>query len=644
MNIQGRSTTGPRGAVGGGVQGGTGGVPGNATMVPGVKYGVDAMSGAQNLPANSFPRSDLVPVSDDIPPDGIIFARLRSNPNTLVVFRTPEERLRNPERLNLDRRQIETVPILEMELRLRLLNFQNNSIRMIQNLENLPNLIFLDLYNNKLTTLEGSVSTVKGLRVLMAGKNRISAISNLSQLRKLDVLDLHSNAITKIDGLGGLTDLRVLNLAGNKIEVVQNLTSLQSLTELNLRRNQITSVGELDKLPTLQRVFLSHNKIARFLDIQCLFGIKFLIELSLDGNPLSAMDSAAYRNKVIGGMPGLRHLDLQRITDEERGAAAQAQLRERAEQATAGREGDIGLPPPGYDPNEPGTHPGLTGWPQGSHEGSKQVEDEEGLASLARTGRVPAAQSLFDLELIAPNEKALVAVGDSWEWVQAKRLLVNVTEASLYHMQRSVITSKFSCNISWLPALNCLRLVNNELASFKDIDLLLESFGSNFHIDHLTIRDNPISASQNLLRAYVIVLLPSLKSFNDLEISALERSDCQRTLRPVIEIHNLAQRQQASLATLNHPGVSRGSFSSAPRAGVKTAGSTRGGGRQGGRGGATALTSGDETAIEGMCADLCTSAVSTRKGADAFEEELKAEICKIFVDTVAFLRESTPST
>ena len=270
--------------------------------------------------------------------------------------------------------------------------------------------------------------------------------------------------------------------------------------------------------------------------------------------------------------------------------------------------------------------------------------EDEGLASLARTGRVPSAQSLFDLELIGPNEKALVAVGDSWEWVQAKRLLVNVTEASLYHMKRSVITSKFSCNISWLPALNCLRLVNNELSSFKDIDLLLESFGSNFHIDHLTIRDNPISASQTLLRAYVIVVMPNLKSFNDLEISALERSDCQRTLRPVIDISNLAQRQQASLYTLNHSGVdraTRGSFINAPRAGAKTVGPTKG--RHGGRGGATALSSGEEAAIEGMCADLCMGAVNTRRSADTFEEELKTEICKIFVETILTLRGSIPS-
>ena len=344
------STTGSRGVGGGGTIG-AGGATGNGTTVPGVKYGADTTSGAPNSSSNAFPRSDLVPISDEIPPDGIIFARLRGNPNTLVVFRTPEERLRNPERLNLDRRQIETVPVLEMELRLRLLNFQNNNIRMIQNLENLPNLIFLDLYNNKLTTLEGSISAVKGLRVLMAGKNRITAISNLTQLRKLDVLDLHST-IT-VDGLNGLSDLRVLNLAGNKIEMVRNLSSLQSLTELNLRRNSITAVEELDKLPTLQRVFLSHNKIARFLDIQCLFGIKFLIELSLDGNPLSNMDNTAYRNKVIGGMSGLRHLDLQRITEEERGAAAQAQLSERIGQEAVGKRWEWGYLLPDMIPTIP---------------------------------------------------------------------------------------------------------------------------------------------------------------------------------------------------------------------------------------------------------------------------------------------------
>ena len=233
----------------------------------------------------------------------------------------------------------------------------------------------------------------------------------------------------------------------------------------------------------------------------------------------------------------------------------------------------MGLPPPGNDPNAPGMPPDTQAGPRAvcMRAGGNFLknEDSEGLASLARTGQVPSAQSLFDLGSSDPTKRRW------WRWVTAgsgcrpRGSLVNVTEASLYHMKRSIITSKFSCNISWLPALNCLRLVNNELSSFKDIDLLLDSFGSSFHIDHLTIRDNPISASQTLLRAYVIVLLPNLKSFNDLEITALERSDCPFTLKPVIEIHNLAQSQQASLTTLSHPGVDRtawNSFTNAPRA------------------------------------------------------------------------------
>jgi len=379
---------------------------------------------AQSLAA--LPRYDLFPLSDEIPSDGIIFAKVRNQADSLVVFRTPEERLRNPERLNLDRRQLDVCPLLEQEQRLRLLNYQNNSIRVIQNLENLPNLIFLDLYNNKLTSLEGPISVVKGLRVLMAGKNRISSISNLTALRKLDVLDLHSNEIRTIEGLDSLSDLRVLNLAGNRISTVQNLASLQALTELNLRRNNIERVQELDKLPALQRIFLSHNLLVSFLDIQCLFSVKFLIELSLDGNPLSEADPTSYRNKVVGGMAGLRHLDLKRITDAEKAQALQAlsiaKEQEAANQTAAQLTTSVGEIPAGLSvpqgaenwndtPGlvvEPGgwvvpmTSGGAMGGAEKKANGEGAVGDassNSGLAALARSGRISSAHSLFDLEV-----------------------------------------------------------------------------------------------------------------------------------------------------------------------------------------------------------------------------------------------------
>lgn len=80
--------------------------------------------------------------------DKIIFAELPQIPGVLVVYRKPSERNMNPERLNLDKRELPHMPLLEGEERLRLLNLQHNHITKIENLVSLPSLIFLDLYNN----------------------------------------------------------------------------------------------------------------------------------------------------------------------------------------------------------------------------------------------------------------------------------------------------------------------------------------------------------------------------------------------------------------------------------------------------------------------------------------------------------------
>ena len=86
-----------------------------------------------------------------------------------------------------------------------MLNYQNNYIVEVTNLSRLPNLIFLDLYNNRIEKLSRDLECVPTLRVLMLGKNRIKHISNLSKLIKLDVLDLHSNTIAKVEQLDALS-------------------------------------------------------------------------------------------------------------------------------------------------------------------------------------------------------------------------------------------------------------------------------------------------------------------------------------------------------------------------------------------------------------------------------------------------------
>ena len=278
--------------------------------------------------------------------DGIIFADCPQLPGVPVIYRTREERANNPERLNLDRRGLTVCPVLEGEERLRLLNFQNNSIAAIDHLHSLPNLIFLDLYNNMLTEIQ-NLEVLPSLRVLMLGKNRISKICNLDCLRKLEVLDLHSNKIPTIENLNRMTELRVLNLAGNQIEVVGDLPGLTALTEFNLRRNKIREARQfyglphpcpnlnlslhnvitsqpdavsfwrhLDALPNLQRLFLSNNQIESFVDVDALFVLQNLMELTMDSNPVAGRPH--YRQSILDQVRSLRLLDLQRISDEER--------------------------------------------------------------------------------------------------------------------------------------------------------------------------------------------------------------------------------------------------------------------------------------------------------------------------------------
>ncbi|XP_061172062.1 leucine-rich repeat-containing protein 49-like [Saccostrea echinata] len=263
--------------------------------------------------ANLSPKTQKAPAF--LPGDRVIFAESPSAPGIPVVYRTPEERSSNPDRLNLDRRKLTVCPILEGEDQLRLLNYQHNAITKIQHLSSLKRLIFLDLYDNQIEEISG-LSSLKSLRVLMLGKNRIKKIENLDNLTKLDVLDLHGNQITLIENLNHLAELRVLNLAGNQIVNVNNLMGMDSLAELNLRRNRIRMVLDVDNLPSLQRLFLSFNDISSFEDISSLSDSTSLSEISLDGNPIT--QEQYYKQIVLRQMQQLKQLDMKRVTEEER--------------------------------------------------------------------------------------------------------------------------------------------------------------------------------------------------------------------------------------------------------------------------------------------------------------------------------------
>lgn len=93
------------------------------------------------------------------------------------------------------RKGLTCCPVIEGESSFKLINYQYNQIRVISNLDQMRNLIFLDLYNNQIEKISG-LGALSQLRVLMLGKNRISKIENLNSLVYLDILDLHANQVS----------------------------------------------------------------------------------------------------------------------------------------------------------------------------------------------------------------------------------------------------------------------------------------------------------------------------------------------------------------------------------------------------------------------------------------------------------------
>jgi leucine-rich repeat-containing protein 49 len=276
-----------------------------------------ALQTHQNAPTS--PPSQMVSSASSVA------SSIQLPPSCIVINRTLDEKILFPDKLILERRNLTSCPVIEGEDDLKLINYQHNQIKQINNLDQMKSLIFLDLYDNRIEKMS-SISSLLNLRVLMLGKNRIEKIESLKELVFLDILDLHGNEITKVENLNHLRELRVLNLAANQIKCVENIRGLDSLVELNLRRNQIDDINELEYCPKLQRLFLSYNEITSLANIKNFNAISNIQELALDNNPLSSERN--YKRNIIGQLLTLKKLDSKRLTDEEKRVAEKLFLKE----------------------------------------------------------------------------------------------------------------------------------------------------------------------------------------------------------------------------------------------------------------------------------------------------------------------------
>ena len=185
----------------------------------------------------------------------------------------------------------QSLNILKMLTRL---DMSSNLIPSIHSLPSLPDLEYLDMSRNNITTLAAGVTHLKTL-VLAENMMESSSLShhNLQHLSYLDTLDIAQNKMTgyltlstiqrfpsniktldmsfnKLQGIRGntfspLAALLTLNLQGNLIEEIENFSflGLVSLTSLDLSHNNILTLADesLAGLPSLEILFLSHNHL-----------------------------------------------------------------------------------------------------------------------------------------------------------------------------------------------------------------------------------------------------------------------------------------------------------------------------------------------------------------------------------------------
>lgn len=135
-------------------------------------------------------------------------------------------------------------------------DLSDNQIKKIENLENIPNLKYLDLSYNLITKMKLPENNIEELYLICNDLTKIDKIN----LKNARIIDLAVNEISKIENLESCLQLRELYLGNNKIENIPDLNYLSHLEILDLQSNKITQI-DCNFLPTsIKQLLLSDNK------------------------------------------------------------------------------------------------------------------------------------------------------------------------------------------------------------------------------------------------------------------------------------------------------------------------------------------------------------------------------------------------
>ena len=186
----------------------------------------------------------------------------------------------------------------------------------LTHLQNCQNVVFMDLSQNVLRSVEGPQSPLASLKYLKLGHNRLLTISRrmrLKHLPSISELDFSWNRISSIEdsSFDGVRSILRLDLSNNNLteysaDFRRVFKNFRSLGYLDISSNNLTSCSNLalDEMGSLKELDISHNKLENITDTS-FTGAQALRSLTMNHNKLQSIDHFSFMN-----LSNLQSIDL----------------------------------------------------------------------------------------------------------------------------------------------------------------------------------------------------------------------------------------------------------------------------------------------------------------------------------------------
>ena len=112
-----------------------------------------------------------------------------------------------------------------------------------------------------------------------------------------------------------MPNLEELQIQENELVSLAGLNDLGKLKKLNLNTNKLETLDNFPLMPCLEELILDANQITKVEDLQNLVGLRNLVELSMQGCPLSDEKGDDFKKEVLIAFEG--QVCLKKINGEE---------------------------------------------------------------------------------------------------------------------------------------------------------------------------------------------------------------------------------------------------------------------------------------------------------------------------------------